>query len=174
MEPSGSWRWRARRGARTRGVAPSSKVTTANLAHVLIALRQTVLSLNGSITQYGAPDPSPLADLQGILNPLPFHPSATLDGGTPDFSQRVRQVFLTNAAFVRDVLTQADGSVANSATIAGGQVTPSTDATLIETQTSAARALTEGYLMTGDESFRDRPAYQEGSLTDPPDLSRYE
>jgi len=25
-----------------------------------------------------------------------------------------------------------------------------------------------------DESFRDRPAYQEGSLTDPPDLSRYE
>jgi len=25
-----------------------------------------------------------------------------------------------------------------------------------------------------DESFRDRPAYQEGSLTDSPDLSRYE
>ena len=25
-----------------------------------------------------------------------------------------------------------------------------------------------------DESFRDRPAYQEGSLTDSPDHSRYE
>jgi hypothetical protein len=25
-----------------------------------------------------------------------------------------------------------------------------------------------------DESFRDRPAYQEGSLTDSPDLSQYE
>jgi hypothetical protein len=139
------------------GVAtPSSTVTTTNLAHVLIALRQTVLSLNGSITQYGAPDPSPLADLQGILNPLPFHPPATLDGGTPDFSQRVRQVFLTNAAFVRDVLTQADGSVANSATIAGGQVTLSTDATLMETQTAAARALTEAYLMTGDTTYLAR------------------
>ncbi len=149
----------------TGGVAtPSSTVTTTNLAHVLIALRQTVLSLNGSITQYGAPDPSPLADLQGILNPLPFHPSATLDGGPPDFSQRVRQVFLTNAAFVRDVLTRADGTVANSATIAGGQVTPSTDATLIETQTSAVRALTEGYLMTGDESYRDRARAVVGRL----------
>ena len=49
----------------TGGVAtPSTTVTTANLAHVLIALRQAVLSLNGSITQYGAPDPSPLADLR--------------------------------------------------------------------------------------------------------------
>jgi hypothetical protein len=143
----------------TGGVAtPSSTVTTTNLAHVLIALRQTVLSLNGSITQYGAPDPSPLADLQGILNPLPFTPpaSARIDGGAPDFSQRVRQVFLTNAAFVRDVLTQADGTVANSATITSGQVALSTDTPLIETQTSAARALTEAFLMTGDESYRDR------------------
>ncbi len=141
------------------GVAsPSPRVTTTNLAHVLIALRQVVLSLNGSITQYGAADPSPLADLQGILNPLPFHPpaSAQIDGGAPDFSQRVRQVFLTNAAFVRDVLTKADGTVANTATIAGGQTTLSTDPVLIETQTSAARALTEGFLMTGDETYRDR------------------
>jgi hypothetical protein len=138
--------------------APSSTVTTTNLAHVIIALRQTVLSLNGSITQYGAPDPSPLADLQGILNPLPFHPpaNAQIDGGAPDFSQRVRQVFLTDAAFVRDVLTQADGTVANSATVTGGHVTRSTDATLIETQTAAARALTEAFLMTGDETYRDR------------------
>lgn len=139
------------------GVAtPSTTVTTTNLAHVLLALRQTVLSLNGSITQYGAPDPSPLADLQGILNPLPFHPPLQPDGGTLDFSQRVRQVFMTNAAFVRDTLTQADGSVANSATITNGQVTLSTDATLLETQTAAARALTEAYLMTSDETYRDR------------------
>jgi hypothetical protein len=141
------------------GVAtPSSTVTTENLAHVLIALRQTVLSLNGSITQYGAPDPSPLADRQGILNPLPFHPpaSAEIDGGAPDFSQRVRQVFMTNAAFVRDVLTQADGTVANSATLSSGKATLSTDPVLLETQTAAARALTEAYLMTGDETYRDR------------------
>jgi hypothetical protein len=141
------------------GVAtPSATVTTANLAHVVIALRQTVLSLNGTISQYGAPDPSPLADLQGILNPLPFHPPASADDGgvPPDFSQRVRQVFMTNAAFVRDVLTKSDGTVANSATIAAGQTTLSTDATTLETQTSAMRALTEAYLMTGDETYRDR------------------
>ncbi len=149
------------------GVAtPSSTVTTTTLAHVLIALRQTVLSLNGSITQYGAPDPSPLADLQGILNPLPFTPpaSAQTDAGTLDFSQRVRQVFLTNAAFVRDVLTHADGTVANSATLAGGQVTLSTDTTLIETQTAAARALTEAFLMTGDETYRERARAVMGRL----------
>ena len=139
-------------------VARQATVTTSTLAHVLLALRQTVLSLNGSITQYGAPDPSPLADLGGILNPLPFTPPASsfVDGGAPDFSRRVRQVFLTNAAFVRDVLTQADGTVANSATIAGGQATASTDATTIENQTAAARALTEAFLMTGDETYRDR------------------
>jgi hypothetical protein len=138
---------------------PSTTVTTTSLAHVLIALRQTVLSLNGSITQYGAPDPSPLADLKGILNPLPFHPpaSAALDGGAPpDFSQRVRAVFLTNAAFVRDVLTQADGTVADTATITGGHAVASTGAPSLETQTAAARALTEAYLMTGDETYRDR------------------
>ncbi|HEY1694971.1 MAG TPA: hypothetical protein VGG39_22540 [Polyangiaceae bacterium] len=141
-------------GAVTRGTA----VTTTNLAHVIVALRQTVLSINGSITQYGAPDPSPEADLGGILNPLPFHPpaSANLDGGAPLFSQRVRQVFLANAAFVRDVLTQADGTVANGATIVGGKATASTDPASLESQTAAARALTEAFLMTGDETYRTR------------------
>jgi hypothetical protein len=139
------------------GVAtPSTTVTTTTLAHVLIALRQTVLSLNGTISQYGAPDPSPLADLQGILNPLPFHPPGTIDGGPPDFSQRVRMVFLNNAAFVRDVLTQADGTVANSATLVGGKATLSTDTPLLETQTAAARALTEAYLMSGDTTYLAR------------------
>jgi len=139
-------------------ITQSGTVTTATLAHVVIALRQAVLSLNGSITQYGAPAPSPAADLLGILNPLPFTPPAStdIDGGAPLFSQRVRQVFMTNAAFVRDVLTQADGTVANSATIAGGVATPSTDPTTIETQTAAARALTEAFLMTGDTTYSAR------------------
>ena len=139
-------------------VTPSATVTTATLAHVVIALRQTVLSLNGSITQYGAPDPSPAADLGGILNPLPFHPpaSASTDAGAPVFSQRVRQVFVANAAFVRDVLTRADGTVSNSATLTGGHATPSSDPTTLESQTAAARALTEGFLMTGDETYRVR------------------
>jgi hypothetical protein len=139
-------------------ISRSPTVTTSALAHVLIALRQTVLSLNGSITQYGAPDPSPDADLGGILNPLPFTPpaSAAIDGGAPLFSQRVRQVFLTNAAFVRDVLTQADGTVANGATLTGGAAVASTDPALLESQTAAARALTEAFLMTGDETYRTR------------------
>ena len=68
----------------------------------------------------------------------------------------MRQVFLTNAAVVRDVLTRSDGTVANSATIAGAQTTISTDVTMIESQTSAARALTEAFLMTGDETYRVR------------------
>lgn len=141
------------------GVARGSTVTTTTLAHALLALRQTVLSLNGSITQYGAPDPSPLADLQGILNPLPFTPPAgsALDGGAaPLFSQRVRQVFVTNASFVRDVLTKADGTVANSAAISGGKATPATDPASLESQAAAVRSLTEGFLMTGDETFRTR------------------
>ncbi len=139
-------------------VTQSGTVTTATLAHVVIALRQAVLSLNGSISQYGAPDPSPQADLLGILNPLPFHPPAgtEIDGGAPLFSQRVRQVFLTNAAFVRDVLTQADGTAANSASITGGVATASTDPATIETQTAAARALTEAFLMTGDATYSAR------------------
>ena len=140
-------------------VTQQSTVTTSTLAHVLLALRQTVLSLNGSITQYGAPDPSPAADLGGILNPLPFTPpaSADLEGGVPpDFSQRVRQVFMTNAAFVLSTLTKSDGTVVNSATIAGGVVTPSTDPTTIESQTSAARAMTEAFLMTGDAAYQAR------------------
>ncbi|HTQ41954.1 MAG TPA: hypothetical protein VMI75_04285 [Polyangiaceae bacterium] len=137
------------------GVAtPSTTVTTVNLAHVLIALRQAVLSLNGSITQYGAPDPSPDADFQGILNPLPLTPPLDPDGGAPVFSRRVREVFLTNAAFVRDVLTQSDGTVANGATITSGHATPTTTATTVDSQTAAARALTEAFLMTGDETYR--------------------
>jgi hypothetical protein len=146
-------------GPSVANVTRSPTITTSTLAHVVIALRQTLLSINGSISQYGAPDPSPEADLGGILNALPFHPpaSAALDGGAaPNFSQRVRQVFTTQAAFFRDVLTKSDGTVANGATLANGKATldPST-ATLLS-QAAAIRALNEGFLVTGDETYRTR------------------
>jgi hypothetical protein len=86
-----------------------------------MGLRQTLLSVNGAITQYGAANPDPNVDDLGILNPFPIHPTYGLDAGAaPTFSQRIRAVFTTNAAFVRDVLTQADGSVVNGVTIANG------------------------------------------------------
>ena len=54
-----------------------------NLAHVLIGLRQTLLAVNGAITQYGAADPDPGADLQGILNPIRDPPSRSSPTATP-------------------------------------------------------------------------------------------
>lgn len=136
-------------GVVTRG----DTVSVTALSHSLIALRQTLLSLNGSITQYGAPDPDPAADLGGMLNTAIIHP---LGGGTPSMSARVRQVFLTNAAFVRDVLTKADGTVANTAMVSKGVATASTDATLLESQAAAIRALVEAFLLSGDDTFRVR------------------
>jgi len=142
-------------------ISRSGTVTTTALAHVLIGLRQTVLSLDAAVTQYGAADESPSADVQGILNcpappkpcSIPIHPPG---GGTPAFSSYVRQVFVTNATFVRDVLTDAQGGVANGATLADGKATVTTSATFLESQTAAARALTEAFLLTGDSSFEDR------------------
>jgi hypothetical protein len=123
-----------------------------SLAHVLIGMREAIQALDATSTQYGAPNLDPTADANGILNSLPIHPTS----GSTSFSQHVREVFVKNATFVRDVLTKPDGTVANDATISGGQATPSTAATTIESQTAAARALTEGFLVTGDETFRDR------------------
>ena len=134
-------------------VTRSSTTTTTALAHAVIALRQTLLSLNGSITQYGAPDPDPAADTRGILNVAPIHPPG---GGVPTFSARVRQVLVANAAFVRDVLTKVDGTVANSATVTGGVATAATAPATLASQAAAIRALTEGFLVTGDTTFRDR------------------
>ena len=135
--------------------ARSGTVSTTSLAHALIGLRQLVLSLNGAITQYGSADPDPATDAKGILNAFAIHPSGS-GGAPPLFSARVRSVFVKNATFVRDVLTRADGSVANGATIAAGVATVASDATTLEAQTAAIRALTEGFLLTGDESFRER------------------
>jgi hypothetical protein len=132
---------------------PGTIVSTTSLAHVLRGLRQTVLSLDAAITQYGSADEDPSADAQGILNTIAVHPAG---GGTPVFSTHVRNVFVKNATFVRDVLTKADGTVANGATIIGGVATPLVDAATIESQAAAVRALTEAFLLTNDESFRDR------------------
>jgi len=51
-------------GLRRRGHAGTT-VTMTNLAHVLIGLRQTILSLNGVISQYGAADPDPSTTSSG-------------------------------------------------------------------------------------------------------------
>ncbi|HEY8073968.1 MAG TPA: hypothetical protein VIF62_07660, partial [Labilithrix sp.] len=133
-------------GTPTRGAT----VTTTSLAHVLRGLRQAVLSLDAAVTQYGSADEDPSSDAQGILNTIPIHPPS---GGTPAFSSHVRDVFVKNAVFVRDVLTKSDGTVANGFTF-GGAVT--SDATTLDAQSAAIRALTEAFLLTGDESFRER------------------
>ena len=135
-------------------VTQGSTVTTSSLAHALLGLAQTLLSLNAAITQYGAPDTNPLGDAQGELNALPIHPPGVTP--VPSFSARVRAVLTTNAIFVRDVLTQTDGSVANGASITGGVVTVDASPTTLQTQAAAARALTEAFLITSDPTFLAR------------------
>jgi hypothetical protein len=136
-------------GVVTRG----DTITTTSLAHAIIGLRQTLLSLNASITQYGAADPDPAADADGILNGAAIHPPGVAN---VSFSARVRKVFADNAKFVRDVLTKDDGTVANGAKIAAGVATPDPSPTLVESQAAAVRALVEGFLVTGDLTYRDR------------------
>ncbi len=134
-------------------VSRGTTVTTTNLAHTLIGMREAVLSLDAAVTQYGAADEDPSGDAQGILNSIPIHPPP---GGTPGFSSHVRDVFVKNATFVRDVLTTSAGQVVNGATIANGQATPMGGPATLESQGAAARALTEAFLLTGDTTFRDQ------------------
>ena len=140
--------------AGTQTITRGNTLTTSTLAHALIGVRQTLLSVNAAITQYGAADPDPAADVNGILNVAPIHPP----GATPatTFSSRLRSTFTTNATFVRDVLTTTDGHVFNGVTVANGVPTPITTPATIESQTAAARALTEAFLVTNDETFRTR------------------
>ena len=133
----------------------SNLVSTTSLAHAVIGLRQTLLSLSGSITQYGAPDPDPAADAKGILNTPSIHPIPGDGGAQPSFNARIRAVLTKNASFVRDVLTRPDGSVANGATLSPIPKALA-GAASIESQAAAVRALTEGFLVTGDESYRQR------------------
>jgi hypothetical protein len=126
--------------------------STTEVAHTIIAMRQALLSLNGAISQYGGADPPPEADAQGILNTLAIHPP----DGLETMSGRIRRLITENATFVRDVLTKADGSVANSATLSASGALADTSPTTLEAQTAAVRALTEGFLVTRDETFRTR------------------
>jgi hypothetical protein len=134
-------------------ITRSNTVTTSVLAHALIGMREAVLSLDAASTQYGAADEDPTADAQGILNTVPIAPPS---GGNPPFCTYVRSVFTKNAAFVRDVLTTSTGQVYNGATIANGVATAVTGAATLQSQASAARALTEAYLLTSDSTFLDR------------------
>ena len=131
----------------------SATVSTTSLSHVLIGLRQTLLSVNAAVTQYGSANADPSADAQGILNAIPIHPP---NGGSTLFSPHVRELFVKNAAFVRDVLTTPDGRVANAATITSGVALANPGAATLEAQAAAARALTEAFLLTGDETYRTR------------------
>ncbi len=155
-------------GVVTRG----NTVTTVALAHEMIGMRQALLSVNAAITEYGATDPDPAADAQGVLNAVTLHPGG--GSATLGYSAQVRATILANAQFVRDVLTRDDGTVANSAALtptgagdagsagdggsdAGtGTFVPSFGNATLETQTAAVRALTEAYLITSDTSYRDR------------------
>ena len=145
-------------------VTRGSSVTTSSLAHVLIGLRQALLSVNGAITQYGAADPDPNADVNCIFQQegLPVHPASVVGSsgvdaaGGASFSERIRAVFTTNANAFLDVLTQADGSVVNGLTITGGVVTPLSTAATLQSQTSALRALIEAFLLTGDATYQVR------------------
>jgi hypothetical protein len=140
-------------GVVTRGNA----LTTTTLAHGIIGMFQTFLSLNSAITQYFGADPDPALDAQGILNGFPIHPPSGDEGGAPpNFSRRVREVFEANAAFLMNTLTKSDGSVVNGATIASGVATPTTTTVTLDTQAAALRALIVGYLATGDASYLTR------------------
>jgi hypothetical protein len=133
-------------------VTRGTTVTTTNLAHAVVGLRHLLMSCNAAVTQYGSPDSDPSKDAQGILNSVPMHPPGDA-GAAVLFSPRVRQVLMTQAAFVRDVLTKADGTVANGATLAGGTWTPASDATLLESQGAALRVLVEAWFLSQDTTY---------------------
>jgi len=142
-------------------VSRGTSLTTTTLGHVVVGLRHLLMGLNAAVTQYGAPDANPAEDALGELNTVSIHPP----GAAPPpcsgvtgicFSSYVRQVLLAQAAFTRDVLTQADGTVANGATLSGGQWTATTDATLLESQGAALRILVEAWFLTQDTTYRDR------------------
>jgi hypothetical protein len=153
-------------GTITRGTS----VTTTTLAHSIIGMFQTFLSLNSAITQYGGANPDPSLDANGILNGLPITPPG-VTGTPPTFSRRVRDVFTTNVSFLMNTLTKSDGTGVNGATLAPGsgttKVTPLTSATTLDTQAAALRALIVGYLATGDTTYFARAQAVARSLIGP-------
>jgi hypothetical protein len=138
------------------GVPTSSgTVTTTSLAHVIVGLREALLSCDAAVNQYGAAAEDPSADASGILNSVAIHPPGS-GSSPPTFSTHLRNTLLTQAQFVRDVLTDSTGKVANGATLSGGVPSLTTSAATLESQAAAARALTEAFLLTSDDSYRDR------------------
>jgi hypothetical protein len=141
-------------GSVTRGTT----LTTSSLAHVLIGLRQTLLSVNGAITQYGAADPDPNVDGNCIFtqDALPIHPARVDAGAGTSFSTYARSVFTTNAQFFLSTLTTPSGAVVNGVTVTDGVATPLTTPPTLQNQAAAVRALDEAFLLTGDATYQTR------------------
>ncbi len=139
-------------GTLTRG----STVSMTTLGHVVVGLRHLLMGCNAAVSQYGAPDPNPADDALGILNSVPIHPLGRQPRGQPSFSTRVREVIMSQAAFVRDVLTTADGTVMNGATLVNGAWSPAAGATNIESQGAALRVLVEAWFLSQDVSYQQR------------------
>jgi hypothetical protein len=133
-------------------VTRSNTATTTTIGHVVIGLRHLLMGCNASVSQYGAPDPDPADDAQGILNSIAMNPPY----GTASFSRHTREVLMNQADFVMNVLSQPDGTVANGATYADGVWTATTDATLLESQGAALRVLVEAWFLSQDTKYRDR------------------
>jgi hypothetical protein len=148
----------------TRGTTAS----TTSLGHEVVGLRHLLMACNAAVSQYGAPDGDATKDAAGILNSVPLHPGGSADAGASVlFSPRVRQVLMNQATFVRDVLTQADGTVANGATLSGGTWSPSTDATTLESQSAALRVLVEAWFLSHDMTFYARAQAVASALLGP-------
>jgi hypothetical protein len=139
-------------GAVTRG----STIATTTLGHVVVGLRHLLMGCNAAVSQYGAPDPDVSKDAQGILNTVPIHPPDAAGGPPPTFSARVRQVIMNQAAFVLGTITQADGTVANGATLSNGAWAADAGAADVEAQGAALRVLGEAWLLSGDVAYQQR------------------
>jgi hypothetical protein len=133
-----------------------STATTTSLGHVVVGLRHLLMGCNAAVTQYGAPDPDPTKDDDGILNSVPIHPAGAALNALPSFSARVRQVLTAQAAFVLNTLTSSDGTVHNGATVTNGHWTAMPDPASVESQSAALRVLSEAWLLTQDVIYQDR------------------
>jgi hypothetical protein len=133
-------------------VTRNNTATTTTIGHVVVGLRHLLMGCNAAVSQYGAPDPDPTKDAQGILNSVPLHPTY----GQPSFSPHVREVLMNQADFVLNTLSQADGTVANGAAFANGAWAATTDPTLLESQGAALRTLVEAWFLSQDTKYRDR------------------
>jgi hypothetical protein len=134
-------------------VTRSNTATTTTIGHVVVGLRHLLMGCNAAVSQYGAPDPDRSKDVQGILNSVPLNPPY---GKQAQFSPHVREVLMNQADFVVSTLSKTDGTVANGATFANGKWTPTTDATLLESQGAALRTLVEAWFLSQDTRYRDR------------------